>query len=181
MRTGENFYEELTAYPPSRVTWSPYQLYNSFPKSRPAAERAKKALTQEVFALQDLKRANHRDPLVERMINQVYIDGPIAERMERIEELKKYIALCKFKRGDSRTAYAERVARAKAVPLSTYLKIGRGGFASCPLHTDHTPSLKVYADNTWHCHSCGTGNDVIDLVRRLHNCSFLEAVNKLVP
>jgi hypothetical protein len=53
-----------------------------------------------------------------------------------------------------------------------------GGYINCPLHTDHTPSLKLYPDH-FYCYSCNTHGDVIDLARITLRCSPLEAVQYL--
>lgn len=50
---------------------------------------------------------------------------------------------------------------------------------SCPLHQDgDSPSLTVY-ENGYHCFGCGASGDTIDLVMRLENVGFAEAVEKL--
>lgn len=73
------------------------------------------------------------------------------------------------------------IEQAKAVPLDTFLKVNRSGFARCPFHQDDTPSLKVYKDtNRWYCYSCSSGNDMPDLYMKLNNCDFITAVKKLV-
>ena len=43
----------------------------------------------------------------------------------------------------------------------------------CPLHDDHTPSLRVNVDRqVWFCDACGTGGDVFTLVARAYELSF---------
>jgi hypothetical protein len=49
----------------------------------------------------------------------------------------------------------------------------------CPLHTDKTPSFKVYPDMTWTCFSgCGTGN-IFQLMERIDGTTFAETVEKV--
>ena len=64
--------------------------------------------------------------------------------------------------------------------------VSRGGTLRCicPFHDDSDPSLTLY-DN-WksgpphhHCWVCGAHGDIFDLVRHVHNSSFLEAVDWL--
>ena len=56
----------------------------------------------------------------------------------------------------------------------------RGNKAHCPFHCDRTPSMSFYDHNRkFHCFSCNTGGDVIDLVQRLLNASKLEALREL--
>lgn len=50
---------------------------------------------------------------------------------------------------------------------------------SCPLHQDgDSPSFTVY-ENGYHCFGCGASGDAIDLVMRLDDLGFVEAVEKL--
>ena len=72
------------------------------------------------------------------------------------------------------------ILRAKAVPLTMFLKINGAGFAKCVFHEDKTASLKVYKNNHWWCYSCSTGRDVVDLVMRQKNITFIEAVRELI-
>jgi hypothetical protein len=73
------------------------------------------------------------------------------------------------------------ISDAKKVPVSSFIKINRSGFATCPFHTDKTPSLKYYKkDNRWHCFSCNTGGDVIDLVMKMNGTDFVSTVKTLL-
>jgi hypothetical protein len=56
----------------------------------------------------------------------------------------------------------------------------RGYVGLCPLHTERTPSFSIdEKTNRYKCFGCGEGGDVIDLVRKLTRCSFLEAADYL--
>lgn len=60
------------------------------------------------------------------------------------------------------------------------LQVVWGGKAHCPWHTDKTPSLSFYKNNSrFHCFSCGTGGDVIDLVGLLLNISPEDTLREL--
>lgn len=51
----------------------------------------------------------------------------------------------------------------------------------CPLHEERSPSFFVNdAKGVYNCFGCGRGGDVIDLVRRVGNSSFIEACEWLV-
>lgn len=56
------------------------------------------------------------------------------------------------------------------------VKVSRNNMASCPFHSDRTPSMKV--DKRFHCFGCGADGDVIDFVSRLYGISSLEAAQK---
>lgn len=58
-------------------------------------------------------------------------------------------------------------------------RAGYGMYLS-PLRDEHTPSFKVdYNQNLWHDFGNGEGGSIIDLVMRLENCSYVEAVKRL--
>ena len=57
----------------------------------------------------------------------------------------------------------------------------RGGWrkAECPLpdHEDRNPSASINEDACrWHCHTCDTGGDAVDIVRVLEGLDTREAV-----
>lgn len=49
----------------------------------------------------------------------------------------------------------------------------------CPLHSEDTPSFKIYSNNSFYCFGCGKGGDVVDLIMELENCDFVEAIRIL--
>ena len=53
------------------------------------------------------------------------------------------------------------------------------GFVCCPFHSEHTPSLKLYDNNTWYCFGCGTHGDVIDFVSKMEGKTFSETIRSL--
>lgn len=56
----------------------------------------------------------------------------------------------------------------------------KAGFAVCPFHGDTNPSLKLYAGaRGWTCFGCHAGGSVIDLVMRLTDTDFCQAVEKI--
>jgi hypothetical protein len=71
------------------------------------------------------------------------------------------------------------IEKAKQVPVNNFIQF-RGGFARCLWHNDKNPSMHYYKKlNRVKCFSCGKGGDVIDVVQKLHSCSFEEAVRRL--
>ncbi len=56
--------------------------------------------------------------------------------------------------------------------------VNRHGFAHCPFHADHTPSLYV-ADDHYHCYGCGAHGDVIDFTAKLFGISLHRAAKQL--
>lgn len=60
------------------------------------------------------------------------------------------------------------------------LKHDAHGFAVCPFHGDTDPSLKLYPGaRGWTCFGCHAGGSVIDLVMRLTDTDFCQAVEKI--
>lgn len=58
------------------------------------------------------------------------------------------------------------------------IDVGRGGFISCPFHSEKTASCKIY-DNSFYCFGCGAGGDVIRFVMLLFNLEYPQAVQKI--
>lgn len=77
--------------------------------------------------------------------------------------------------------------RIKTISIESYLK-DRGfvfkkqhGLSVCtsPFSRDSNWSFKVYPTNTYFDYANGFGGDIIDLVSRMDNCSFVEALESL--
>ena len=59
-------------------------------------------------------------------------------------------------------------------------KKGRHLWGLCPFHDDRTPSFMVDPEQQrFNCFGCGAHGDVIDLIQRLHNLSFKDALKHL--
>lgn len=64
--------------------------------------------------------------------------------------------------------------------IGEFVTLGRNGFVNCPIHNEKTPSFKSNKEETlWHCFGCGEGGSVIDLIMKLQNLSFIEAIKFL--
>lgn len=57
---------------------------------------------------------------------------------------------------------------------------GNKHFCSSPFASDREPSFCIYPNNTFYDFSTGIGGDIIDLVRKLENKTFQEAVDSLI-
>jgi DNA primase len=88
------------------------------------------------------------------------VTRPVSARKERIE--------------------TDKFLRAKAYPITDLLEFTQGK-AKCLWHNERTASLAYYPKtNTCYCFGqCGRVFDSIDVYRKLHNCSFNEAVQAL--
>lgn len=53
--------------------------------------------------------------------------------------------------------------------------------ALCPFHEDHRPSLTLYPDGKgYYCFSCSAHGNAIDLVMKLYNLNFVDAVRLIL-
>ena len=56
----------------------------------------------------------------------------------------------------------------------------RNGNICCPLHSEKTPSLKIYdGDRGWTCFGCHKGGDAINFVREYFGLTFQDAIAKI--
>ena len=73
----------------------------------------------------------------------------------------------------------EALCRLRGIELKKHG--GRDLIGLCPFHEDKKPSFVVTpAKNLFHCMGCDAAGSVIDLVMRLDQLSFREAVDKLI-
>lgn len=142
------------------------------------AKRIQKELRAEIFEYMDIPKSGLRDAFMAHIVNYVYIESQIEKRIAKIKELDRWIFLHSKRTKEVKGIDFERI---KSVPIPNILEINRSGFATCPLHTDKTPSLRYYKDNnSWFCFSCNKGGDVIDLIQAIKGCTLQEAVKFLV-
>ena len=73
----------------------------------------------------------------------------------------------------------EDILQAKSVPMSTFIKVPYGHKVQCLFHSDKKPSMHIYR-NSFFCFACGAHGTTIDLVMKLQNKTFKEAVLSLV-
>lgn len=60
------------------------------------------------------------------------------------------------------------------------IEVNRQGFALCPFHSEKTPSMKAYKNNTrFKCFGCGDEGDAISFVMKTEDISFTDAVRKV--
>ncbi|HSW37420.1 MAG TPA: CHC2 zinc finger domain-containing protein [Candidatus Saccharimonadales bacterium] len=74
---------------------------------------------------------------------------------------------------------------ARAVPITDIVgepvrRSGKDYLCVCPLHEDHDPSMRVYAEqNRAWCFVCNDGGDSIGLYMAINGCDFKTAVTEL--
>lgn len=74
----------------------------------------------------------------------------------------------------------DKIKNAKNIPIDTLIKFNNQGYTKCLWHTESTSSLYHYKNtNRAYCFGgCGS-KDTIDVIQKINNLSFLEAVDYL--
>ncbi len=67
--------------------------------------------------------------------------------------------------------------------MSSYVEIKRAGrdhVCSCPFHSEKTPSCHIFTETqSFYCFGCHAGGDVIQFIRLIEHCEFMESVRIL--
>ena len=141
------------------------------PKTKKEIDEIIKKYKEEMEELQERKsRLNNQNRFTDH-IDVMY--ETLEKRVESWKSIRK-------KDKDTPKLEGTDVMKAKQVPITNYLKFNSNGFAKCIFHNDDTPSLKYYKkSNMVHCFACQAHEDVIGVYKKLNNCNFKEAVQKL--
>jgi DNA primase len=132
---------------------------------------------------QMLKVLNEEDTRLEIKKHEFYNESKPYRHIEIMrEELAKRIENIKsYKEFNPKKEFGDDVSRAKSVPISNYIKIERSGFVKCLWHNETVPSAKYYPkSNTGFCFGCNKRFDVIDVIQKLKQVEFKEAVKILL-
>jgi DNA primase len=76
----------------------------------------------------------------------------------------------------------EQIQKARDVPIHWILGVQEGREVSvrCPFHSDRSPSLRIYTNNSYHCFGCNKhGYNAVDFIMDT-GASFNEAVSELL-
>lgn len=139
-------------------------------------------LTKEIADLRERKyRLNNLMPQEQqrpmREIFQTHIQGNIDDLVKRL----KILTLPQHVKDGNEV----NILAIKKIPITDYYqgKLRRMGAVLagiCPVHKESTGSFRIYpATNTWYCFGCQAGGDIIDLVQKINNCEFGEAIKIL--
>lgn len=94
--------------------------------------------------------------------------------------IKEHTKVIKTQATRKISGMSDKVTQAKTFPITDLLEFVDNK-AVCPFHSEKTPSLHYYeSDNHCYCFGgCGRAYDSIDIYRKLHNATFMEAIKKL--
>ena len=182
----------MNRQPPRKL--SPYELIEIY---QPTQKLLKGLLNDEYDKLDKIKELensiiNSADKRKESyqekenlkwLLVSVYVNFPREEVMKKIEHYKKLISIIKYlntkkKKGDKSQNVRLNIEHAKSIPITDYLEFNRAHRGTCLWHEpDRNPSM--YYDrnrNRVYCFSCNEGGDVIDVVQKLFNKEFIDAV-----
>ena len=108
--------------------------------------------------------------------------NPIILNFEKqLKRLDRLLQLSKKNVNDNKGITEEDVIRAKSIPIDSLIEFDRTGSAKCIWHDDRHPSLKLYRkENRCWCFACNQGGDAIDVVRKIYEVDFIQAVKKLI-
>lgn len=74
----------------------------------------------------------------------------------------------------------DMIDKARSVPITNFVKVGRDGKVKCFKHNEKTPSMHIYKKkNNFYCFSCGFHGSVIDVIMELQGLDFKGAVKYL--
>lgn len=94
---------------------------------------------------------------------------------ERIKEFEKNIRRMEYHQNKE-----TNLERIKKIPITDFIKFNKARFAECIWHSEKTPSLHYYPrSNTVYCFSCNKSSDIIGVVQKINNYSFIEALKFL--
>lgn len=111
------------------------------------------------------------------MLSAIYSKAPRMAIEADIRRLERILMAMDRKGGLAE----ESVARAKSVPISSFIEFGRDGKARSAFSPgERTPSMHYYPkSNRVHCFATGRDEDSIGAMMEIRGCGFMEAVRIL--
>ena len=113
-----------------------------------------------------------------------FVKSYIKKNNKEIKKIKFEIeAYEKVELNNKDTLTDEEIERAHTADCSQFVNIkrksGKHSFALCPFHQEKTPSFCCFEGGGYKCFGCGEAGDAIDLMMKIFDLDFKEAVKKL--
>jgi hypothetical protein len=111
----------------------------------------------------------------ERWIPEMYRQ----ERQEVVDRLLRDVSyITRLLKGEITQREMYDLEYIKQIPITNFVEVNRAGFFK--LRDEKTPSCKYYEKtNTWHDFGSGEHGSNVDLVMKIYQCSFVEALKML--
>lgn len=167
---------------------SVYQIIDAFPdEARELAPKAINRLNRRVSKykkwIEGVNQSRYDDFTKWFIVEASLCLGAPIEDLAYLKKLKKIRQLINKPKDRQRAINETDILHAKSIPIESFIEAKRrcGRYwARCPIHGEKTPSFVINKDNTYHCYGCGAHGDSIDLVQKLYNKTFVEAVKWLI-
>ena len=105
---------------------------------------------------------------------------------KNIDRLQRFLQPVVNEPKQSNRITDNQIEDARAIPIESLLnqefrRSGSNLVGRCSFHDENTPSFYIYVqENRGWCFGCNNGGDTIDIVMRLHDLNFRDAVQYLV-
>lgn len=165
------------------------ELAETFPQATSSIKEAIKEKRRQIIKLREegwkWKGWVNKQPMTPAskdmysvLLCEVHSDFPISVLLKEVESLERILNFIKMKKKGKTFGNSGNLMLAKSKPINDYIQFNRSGFSQCLWHSERTGSLKYDKKlNRVYCFgACGKGYDVIDVVQKLFNYSFQEAI-----
>ena len=111
-----------------------------------------------------------------------YVDKKINRLKGNIEYYTKFVKLTTVVKSKSKNGVNhDQIYKANNVPIPDFYDIKPGKPIRCPFHDDKTASMHYFLkNNKVHCFGCDTNYSAINLIMKLKNIAFVDAVRYLI-
>lgn len=145
-----------------------YELVRDFPTAKETIRRLHKKRMKEIDIAIIRAEIDEDDNLIKALKEEFKKLGFQLSYLEEDKEVMRGVITEKD------------IEQAKQIPISNFIRVNRAKKAICLFHSDKDPSMHIYNTNRYYCFVCGASGSSIDIVMKLYNCSFKEAVQKLL-
>lgn len=166
-------------FPDRKLEPSIYELMRDYPSASHLLKRTIKKHIDDLNLDLELLRIQHQSTRSDIQLG--FIEALTQEKELELRQLRSQLKMLtpRSASGVALAITANDIWKAKQVPIALLIKVNRAHKAVCLFHGDKDPSMHVYNTN-YHCFSCGAHGTAIDIVMKLHNIPFIDAVKRLI-